>query len=315
MRYLLGMTRWLMGFVMLAVVARSASAEPVTLRVGTLAIDGSRYMTDILAFSADIKKRTRGGVRLHWASGGQLGDELQMVELIGKGKLDGGGLSETGLIAAVPEMAVWRYPGLFRSHAEVDRATIALDPAVRELFGKRDLVFAMWADLGFVHVFAADPVATLRDRLALATPWITMPLDAKLFEAVTSGRARAWALPPLYVLAIGRVQARSMSTLPYRYGVGGLVLSRAAWERIPEAQRALVLEACRDWEPRLRKSWRAETTRGIATLQKMGVRVQPASQRELATFFDAAANSRVTHADKAGLAELLAKITAANAAK
>jgi TRAP-type C4-dicarboxylate transport system substrate-binding protein len=308
----MGSTRYVVGFAMLALLAGEARAqEPIKLRVGTLAIDGTRYMQDMSAFGAEIDKRTHGGVQLEWVSNGQLGDESAMFDLIGRGKLDGGGFSETGLIKAAPEMVVWRYPGLFRTYDEVDRATAALDPTVREQFAKHDLVFAMWADLGFVHVFAADPTPTLRDRLSLAAPWIKLPLDAKLFEAVTSGRARAWALPPLHMLAIGRVQAKSMSRLPYSYAVGGLVLSRTAWARMTAEQQATFLDVCREWQPRLRKSWRAETERGIATLEKMGVRMEPTSDRELGAFFEAALKSSVAFADKSGFAELMAKIVAA----
>ena len=283
--------------------------EPVTLRLGTLAIEGSRYMIDIEAFSADIEKRTHGGVKLAWFANGQLGDDAAMFDQIAHGKLDGAGFSENGLVAAVPEMAAWRYPGLFRSYAEVDRATDALDPEVHGLFAKRDLVFAMWADLGFANVFAMQPTPTVRDALALAAPWITMPLDPRLFAAVTSGKARAWAMPPAYMFAIGKVQPRAMSRLPYRYVVGGLVIARAAWARLSPEQQETFLAACREWQPRLRKSWRRETEAAIATLAKTGARIQTPTESELATFFTAAATSRA--GAPPALGELLDKIVKA----
>ena len=121
--------------VVLALGSGTASAdEPVSLRLGTLAVDGSRYMNDVLALSREIEQRTRGAVRLDWVSDGRLGDERAMVDLITAGKLDGGGFSETGLTVLVPDMIVWRYPGLFRTYDEVDRATAALTPEVRDRF-------------------------------------------------------------------------------------------------------------------------------------------------------------------------------------
>ncbi|HEY5938017.1 MAG TPA: TRAP transporter substrate-binding protein DctP [Kofleriaceae bacterium] len=301
--------------VLVVIGLRSAHAdqsdEPVTLRLGTLAVEGSRYMTDIAAFSAELEKRAR--ISITWASSGQLGDEAAMVEQIESGKLDGAGFSETGLIAAVPEMAVWRYPGMFRDASEVDRATAARGARVREQFAKRGLVFAMWADLGFANVFASERAATLHEMLGRASPWITMPLDATLFEPVASGKARAWAMPPLYVLAIGKVQAKEMSRLPYRYVIGGLVLSRAAWARLDAKQQKVFREICRAWEPRLRTRWRAETERGVAALEKLGVRVRAVSERELETFFGAAAKSSAAHAEKAGLGDAFRELAAARA--
>jgi TRAP-type C4-dicarboxylate transport system substrate-binding protein len=308
--------RLAIGLMVLALGSATARAdEPVTLRLGTLAIDGSRYMKDILALSREIEKRTKGAVRLDWVSDGRLGDEGAMVDLITAGKLDGGGFSETGLTALIPAMAVWRYPGLFRTYEEVDRATAALAPAMRERFDERGLVFVMWADLGFSQVFSTDRPSRLQDLLARATPWITMPLGPKLLGEVASGRARAWALPPLYMLAIGPARAAYMSSLRYSYVVGGLVVSRAAWSRMRPADQATVLETCRELEPRLRESWRRETERAIAALEKGGTRILPVTDAATTTFLAASARSRTEHAARAGLAELLGKIGEASQAR
>jgi len=308
-----GMTVRLILFVVLAMVSVAHADEPrdpVRLRVGTMAIDGSRYMKDILALGAEIEKRTRGMVVIDWVAGGQLGDESAMAALIGRGKLDGGGFSETGLVALVPEMAAWRAPGLFRDYAEVDRATAALDPSVRELFAKRDLTFAMWADLGFSHVFSTERVTSMRAVLDQAAPWLTMALDGTLTEQITSGQARAWTMPPLYMLAIGTNHARTMTTLRYRYVVGGLVFSKAAWAKLSAGERKAVLDVCREREPKIRASWRKETERGVAALAKAGVAIATQSEAELAAFAEAAAKRHAAATKEAG-GELRAKIAAA----
>jgi TRAP-type C4-dicarboxylate transport system substrate-binding protein len=301
----------ILALALVSVSARADSADPVELKLGTLAVDGSRYMIDILALSKEIRKRTRGGVELSWSSGGQLGDDAAMAKLVATGKLDGGGFSETGLLALEPQMAVWRYPGLFQSYDEVDRATAALDASVREQFRAREMVFVMWADLGFSHVFSSELISSVREMLVRAAPWITMPLDGSLTEAVASGQAKAWALPPLFMLAMGHGRARAMSNLRYRYVVGGLVLSRAAWAKLSERQQEIVLEVCREWQPRLRERWRKETERGVAALAKSGVKLHVPSAAELATFAEASAKSRTAHAKSAKLDALVDRIVAA----
>jgi TRAP-type transport system periplasmic protein len=283
------------GLLLAAVPAR---AERVTLRVGTQAIDGSRYMADILALGKKIEERTRGGVHLEWVSNGQLGDEPAMADQIARGTLDGGGFSETGLAAIVPEMAVWQLPGLFQSYAEVDRATSALDATVRDRFSQRDMVFVMWADLGFSYVFATEPIASLRDVLVKGTPWIPMALDRKLTEAILHGGARAWAMPPLFMLAIGGDKARARSSLRYRYVVGGLVVSRQAWARLgPELQQT-VLDVCREQQLPLRERWRRETDKALAVLDRSGVSLRPAGEAELAAFLGVAEKARATRASQ-----------------
>jgi TRAP-type C4-dicarboxylate transport system substrate-binding protein len=248
--------------------AAAEPGDPVRLRVGTLAIDGSRYMRDIVALGQAIEKRTRGGVVIDWVSGGQLGDETAMARLIAGGKLDGGGFGDTGLTALVPELVAFGEPGRFRTYEEVERVTTALAPTVRELFGARDLVFAMWADLGFARLFSADPIAHLADVL---------PPEAHGVRV----------LPPLYMLAMGTANVRAMTNLRYRYVIGGLVFAHAAFAKLTAAQQLAVLEVCRAWEPRIRASWRKETEAGIAALDKAGVQTYAVTRAEAEAFIGA----------------------------
>jgi TRAP-type transport system periplasmic protein len=300
----------LLAFALVGLLATRARADdPVRLRLGTLAVDGSRYMQDILALGKELEKRTRGGVQLDWVSGGQLGDDAAMAKLVVAGKLDGAGFTETGLIAIAPEMAVWRYPGLFQTYDDVDRATAALDGSVRELFGKRDAVFVMWADLGFTHVFSTARIASLREVLVRAASWLTLPLDGALTDAVANGTAKAWALPPLFVLAMG-AKPVAMSMLRYRYVVGGLVLSRTAWAKLDAKQQVILRDVAREWEPRLRASWRKETERGIAALARARVAIHTPTAAETAAFVETSATIRTSHAATAKLDDLVSRIVA-----
>ncbi|MEO7092223.1 MAG: TRAP transporter substrate-binding protein DctP [Polyangiales bacterium] len=293
--------RQLAAIGVLALLAAPAAAderEPVHLRVGTLAIDGSRYMKDMVALGADVERRTQGAVVIDWVSGGQLGEEAAMADLVLTHKLDGGAFSSTGLVALVPEIDAFARPGLFNNTDEVDRATAAVGPAVRELFAARTLTFAMWADLGFAHVFAAQPIAKLADALDAAAPQLARPLDGKLTEEITSGRARAWAVPPLYMLAMANAKARSMSNLRHHYVVGGLVFSDRAWARIDAADQAKVRAAFSEWEPKLRASWRKESDRGLLALVKSGVKMTAATVDEARAFVADAATRRATEQSK-----------------
>jgi TRAP-type C4-dicarboxylate transport system substrate-binding protein len=114
------------------------------------------------------------------------------------------------------------------------------------------------------------------------------------------------------MLAIGPTRAAYMLPLRYSYVVGGLVVSRAAWSRMRPADQATVLEVCRELEPRLRESWRRETDRAVAALEKAGTRILPVADGAMTTFLESSARSRAEHAARAGLAELLGQIGAAS---
>lgn len=265
--------------------------DPVRLRAGTLAIQGTRYMKDMLALADEIDRRTRGSVQLDWLSDGQLGEEADMARLVRAKKLDGGGFSETGLVALVPEMAAWGAPGRFHTYEEVDKAIAANDEKLRARFAEEGLQLVMWADLGFARVFSRDPLSSFASVLRTSRDELGRPIDGALSSAIHDGTLRTWALPPLYMLALGN-QARYMSNVRYRYVIGALVFSRAAWSRLTPSQRSTVLEVCREWEPKIRKSWRKETERGIAALGKAGVKTQVATDADIAAFVQLARSAR-----------------------
>lgn len=295
-RFALGATRWpryseemrmvLIVLAMLATTtARADERDPIKLRAGTLAIQGTRYMKDMLALAAEIERRTRGSVQLEWVSDGQLGEEAEMAKLVAAKKLDGGGFSETGLVALVPEMAAWGEPGRFYTYDDVDKAIAQRDDRLRERFAKANLQLVMWADLGFARIFSRDPLTNLPSVMRMSAADFARPLDGALTSAINGGKLHAWVVPPLYMLAMGN-QARVMSNLRYRYVVGALVFSRTAWARLSPTQQAKVLEVCREWEPKIRASWRKETERGIAALDKAGVKTYAASEADIAAFVE-----------------------------
>ena len=57
-------------------------------------------------------------------------------------------------------------------------------------------------------------------------------------------------------------------------------------------QQAKVLEVCREWEPKIRASWRKETERGIAALDKAGVKTYVATEADVAAFVELTAAQR-----------------------
>jgi TRAP-type transport system periplasmic protein len=269
--------------VMVALAAAYADADPTRLRVGTLAVEGTRYMEDMNALAAAISRRTRGSVQLEWVSDGHLGDEHDMAKLVRDGKLDGGGFTETGLVALVPSMATWGKPGRFFSYDEVDRAIAETGASFREQFAQADLQLVMWADLGFARVFSRDPIGDL--DVVLHGPTLAASLDRELIAAIANGKARTWALPPLYALGVAN-HARYMSNLRYRYIVGALVFSRAAWSRLSSEEQAAVLAECRAREPKLRAIWRTETERATAALTKAGVVTHVATDADIRAFVE-----------------------------
>ena len=290
------------GVIVVACCAPSARADGVALRMGTLAAEGSRYGKDIAAMSREIEQRTDGKVKLEWYYDGRRGDDVEMAAKLVAGELHGGAFSDVGLTELVPAMRALQVPGMFRDYAEVDRVTAALHDHVRDLFADRKVVFAMWADLGFSHVFSRSKITHV-DQL---------PDDIVASGALPTGDEAAWALPPLYALASGsHVHADYVWGLPYRYVTGGLVFAEFAWNALTEQQQQVVTEVCREWEPKARERWRAETVDGLNALKKKSITLVKASDAETAVFFEQAAAQRDGYAAKWKVEDLMTRLSVA----
>jgi TRAP-type C4-dicarboxylate transport system substrate-binding protein len=313
--------------ITLACFESHARADGVTLKMGTLAAEGSRYMKDILALSREIEKRTDGKVKLRWYSDGKRGDELEMAAEVKAGTLHGGAFSDVGLVELAPQMRAFQYPGLFRDYAQVDVASSAVFEDVQKLFSDRQLVFAMWADLGFSRIFSSSKISTV-DQVAGAPLTVDaaevgtiyglslLGIDATSMErdayitAIAADDVDVWAMPPLYAIANGvHVRARYVWGLPYRYVIGGLVFAQFAWKALTDDQQKIVAEVCREWEPKARERWRAETDDGLQALKKLGISLYRASESQTDAFFELADARRDAYAAHYGVEALMDALT------
>ena len=62
------------------------------------------------------------------------------------------------------------------------------------------------------------------------------------------------------------------------------MLSRPAWAKLAAVDQEVVVAVSREYEPKLRASWRKETERGIAALARAGTQVTAPSDEEAAWF-------------------------------
>lgn len=83
------MTRALLLAMVLTAAATRAHAEPVTLRLATVAPDGTGWARELKAFGREISTSTHDDVLIKWYMSGIAGDELQSHERVQRDQLDG----------------------------------------------------------------------------------------------------------------------------------------------------------------------------------------------------------------------------------
>lgn len=302
----------------------SGLARAAEIRLGTVAPEGSRFMRDLRGWGQDVERLSGGDLKIKWYAGGRLGDDRAMVQevLRDDGRLDGGGLTVFGLAHAVPEMGIWSYPAMFADYDEVDYMESRYRTEFAQHFDRRGLVMLCWADVGFTHVFANEPVATLDDLLA-QTVWLWQddPSGIEVAKAmglkITStsladlvdglGRTiQTWVFPPLAAIGWGiHGRARYMSEFAFNFVTGAIVIRKELFEALPPSHQKVLVSVSRRWEARLMKSWRAESARAEQAIRKQGTKfvAVPAAERE--RFFQLAAAQRDAWARRHGLEDLM----------
>ena len=107
----------LVAFVALA-GARPAAAEPIVLRVGTAAPDGTGWAREFTAFARWVEAEAKGALRIKLYFNSVAGDEIEMGERVRRGQLDGVASGQFLCQQLAPSMRVLRLPGLFQNRDE-----------------------------------------------------------------------------------------------------------------------------------------------------------------------------------------------------
>ena len=111
-------------FLLAALLAAPARAEgPVTLKLATLAPSGSAWHELLRELGQRWEEASGGQVRLKVYAGGTQGNEGEVIRKLGINQLQAAALTNVGLHDMVPEASALTVPLLFRSEAEMARAT------------------------------------------------------------------------------------------------------------------------------------------------------------------------------------------------
>jgi TRAP-type C4-dicarboxylate transport system substrate-binding protein len=143
-------------------LAPPAAADPVRLRIATMAPEGSGWAREIHGFSRDVAAATAGRVQLHWYLSGVAGDELSALDRVRKGQLDGVGITMACETLA-PSLHVTRMAGMIRSDAEARHVFARLRPRLEREFARAGYFDFGVGTFGTIILFSRTPVHTFAE--------------------------------------------------------------------------------------------------------------------------------------------------------
>ena len=267
------------------------AAQTVLIKMGTVAPDGSPWHQILQHMGQQWQKVLGGKVTLRIYPGGVLGDEPDMITKMRIGQLQAVALSGSGLSRLEPAVACLQIPMMIESYEELDYVRDRGAPRLEKLLDEKGYVVLNWGDAGWVHFFTKTPARRLDDIRKMKL--FTMAGDADALElyqsagfrpvplattdmmpALQTGLIEAFDVPPLLAMLnqwFGL--ARHMLDIRWAPLVGATVVSKKAWERIPESMRPAMLEAARGAGLRLRTEIRKMGDDAVAEMRKRGLNV------------------------------------------
>ena len=291
--------RTLLACLALLLCATPAVADTQTIKIATLAPDGSAWMRLFREYSASIEKRTEGRVRIKFYTGGVQGDEHDVLRKIRIGQLQGAAVTGIGLSSIHPEVRVL---DAARNYKELDALRAGLGDSLRKRFEDRGYILAAWGDVGPIHLFTNKPVKSMEDLRSLKIwLWSDDPISSKLFEslglrgvpmgvpevlpALSTGTVDAFFGSPLSTMALQwSSHAKFMSATSIGQATGATIVSKKAWDAIAPADQAILRDEASKIEARVLTQIRGDNDGALAAMKKQGLQIMelpPALLQEL----------------------------------
>ena len=273
--------------LMLPVAAGAAS----TIKLATLAPEGSNWTKVLRAIDADVREQTDDHVGFKIYTGGVQGDEKTMLRKIGVGQLHAGAFGGLGTSQIVPDLLALELPFLFSDYGEIDYVLDKTYPYYESAYDDAGFILLGWADIGFVHILSKRPVRGLYDirrmkvwrlegepitevlfrkanvsSVPLIIPDVLLGLQTNLIEVVYSPPAAAIVLQWF-------TRAKYLAELPINYTLGALLIAKKRFSLLPPEHQKILRDVCRHhMQAQIRQS-RADNDEAFKVLTNEGLEI------------------------------------------
>jgi TRAP-type C4-dicarboxylate transport system substrate-binding protein len=289
-----GIAAWVCFGVVFA--AAEVCAQTV-IKLGTVAPEGSIWHDALLEIRDQWRTISNGEVDLRIYAGGVLGGEDEMIRKMQRRALDALAISGASLNLVDRSIECLQLPLFFESYEDLERVRAAIAPELEANIERSGYKVLSWAEAGWVHFFAKSEVRTPDDlrplrlwvsagsveteRIANELGFRTVPLPVTdMLTSLQTGLIEAIDVPPLFALLDRSYQAAPyMTDLRFAPLNAATVMTRSAWERVPESYRAPFLEAAHRAVEKMRAGIHAAEVEAIDEMVARGlnvVRLEPA---------------------------------------
>lgn len=282
-------SRLLLSFALAAAVC--ATSEALTIKLGTLAPNGSPWEVALRRIASEWDRLSAGSVTLRIYSGGVAGDEPDMIRKMRIGTLNAAGITVSGLQGIFKGFKTLSYPLLVRNDAELSYVLDRMKPSFEEELEKRGFRAVLWSPGGWTYLFSRRPVI-VPDDLKSQKLWVwsadadeiqayqragfqTVTLAiTDLMTSLQGGMVDALVTSPLLAASnqwFGVLP--NMSTLKLGPLWGAAIVTEKTWAEVPSDLQPKLIEAAQKVTDSLGPELAKADQQAIAVMKKYGLAV------------------------------------------
>jgi TRAP-type C4-dicarboxylate transport system substrate-binding protein len=278
---------------LLACLTFPASAQVTTIKLGTLAPQGSTWHELLKEMAQRWEQVSGGKVKLKVYAGGVQGSEGDMVRKMGINQLQAAAITNIGLHDVISEPQAFAVPMLFADEAEMMCAFEKVRPRIEAALAAKNLVALHWSKIGEFRFFCDAPYKTpVEAKEAKVFCWEGDPKSAEAWRAsgyrpvvlsgadvypsFQTGMLDCIANVPLYILTT-RVfeKAKYMTDMSWGTILGATIVRKDAWEKIEPGLREQLAAVARELGHRVDVEVAKLNADAIAAMKKQGLVAVP----------------------------------------
>jgi TRAP-type transport system periplasmic protein len=282
---------WSITLVLICLVVSATPATAITIKLASVAPEQSPWGIALNRMAAEWEQITDGAVRVIVYHNSMAGEEADVLRKIRIGQLHAAVLTSSGMKNVVPEVFSLSIPFLLRSVDELTCALEGIAPDLEELFRQQRLHVLAWSRAGWIHFFSREPVETPDDLRAQRLG--VDPNDEELFQAfqvmgyrpvpmplpevvtsLNSGLIDAFYSSPLAAAGFQSFAlAPNMLDIRVAPFLGSIVVSDAAWRRVPAQYRDDLVDVARRVSAEIDEEVERLESEATETMKRYGLHV------------------------------------------
>jgi TRAP-type transport system periplasmic protein len=290
--------------ILLAAPASRAEQQPLTIKLATLAPEGTIFYDGLLKMANEWARLSSGKVQVKIYAGGIAGSEDDMVRKIRIGQLHAATISAIGMMQIDSSYAALQLPGMMSSYEELDYVRRQLAPQIEKRFADKGFVIANYCDLGHMYFFTAKKtgsiaelqkkkICTFAGDQASKEIWAKAGFNAvdvpmsEMMTALQTGLIDGFMDTPVFALSLQIfAKAPNMINVSYGIAIGATIIQKSVWNKIePELQKAF-LKASQDLVAQSQAEVRSMDEKALAEMKKYGLHVTEVAPQDVKLWID-----------------------------